>query len=356
MKINRLKLINDVSKALPGISTGNIALEGADSLVFLDNHIYSYNSVISVNIKESEERNLKGIVNAQDFYNCISKLPDDEIDVEVTDSTWEIVDGKIKVSMKLLTIENVLNRFKSLVTSDEGWLPIDGKNFHEILNVCFIKGDTSSINGIYFKGKEIVSTNKFVINKCEVNEDYPEMWLSPSSITELLKWDNFNSLKLEKQWVHFKSDEGAVFSVRTLALDNYPLSSVNMVLENVLTKKSPVAQIELTKDFYEAIKRASAFSGTMETHDVILVSFGPEVKIKGSRVSGNYEETVEGMTTSFETPIEMNFDLNEFISSEKFFSNLTIYSSSETIDTSEPVHIVLKNEDCVKLFSSITNE
>lgn len=354
MKINKLKLINDVSKALPGISTGNIALEGADSLVFLDSHIYSYNSVISVNVKESEERKLKGVVNAQDFYNCITKLPGDEIDIECDDSTWKIVDGKIKVSMKLLPIESVINRFKSLVTSDEGWMEIDGKNFHDVLNVCFIKGDSSPLNGVYLKGSEAFSTNKFIINKCTLNNEYPEMWLSSSSVTELLKWDNFNSVKLEKQWSHFKSEEGAVFSVRTLALDSYPLDTLLQVLENVFSKKTVAVEILLNENFFNAIKRASAFSNIMEKHDTILISFGKEVKIKGSRLSGNYEEIVEGMTTTFETPVDMNFDLNVFLSSEKFFNNLSILSDSETIDTSEAVHIVLKNDKSMKLFSSIT--
>lgn len=352
MKINRLKLINDVGKALPGIATGTVVLEGADTLAFLNGHIYSYNSAISVNVAESEDTGLKGIVKAQDFYNCITKLPGEEIDVTANDSTWEIVDGKIHVSMKLLPSGDIFKRLESLKVDDEGWSKIDGKEFNNVLKVCLIKGDTSSMNGVYFKGNEAISTNRWVINKCKLTSEYPEFWLSVNSVSELMKWNNFEQVKFKQSWAHFMSSDNVVFSVRTLALDSYPLDKV-LGVYNLIVSKNPVAAINLNEGFYKAIQRASAFSNIVEEHDVVSVSFGPDVKVKGSRVSGDFEEVVEGMSTSFTTPVEMKFDVGEFLSSEKFFTELKILSDTPTIDVSKSVHISLQNNFCTKVFSSI---
>ena len=352
MKLNRLKLINDVGKALPGIANGSVVLEGADSLAFLDGHIYSYNSAISVNVAESQNTGLKGIVKAQDFYNCITKLPGEEIDVTVNDSTWEIIDGKIKVEMKLLPSGDIFKRLESLKVDDLDWLAIDGKEFNDVLKVCLIK-DTSSLNGVYFKGKEAISTNRWIINKCTLKSEYPEFWLSINSISELLKWSNFEKVKFAKCWAHFMSSDNVVFSVRTLALEGYPLDKIKGVYDRIMEKNS-LASITLNENFYKAVQRASAFSNVVEEHDVVSVSFGKEVLVKGSRVSGNFEEVVEGMTTTFATPVEMKFDLNEFLSSEKFFTELNILSDSNEIDTTKSVHLSLKNPFCTKVFSSIS--
>ncbi len=352
MTVNRLKFLNDVTKALPGIATGTISLEGADSLVFLNEHIYSYNSAISVNVKESEQRGLKGLVKAQDFYNCLNKLPGDTINIEMTEGTWEISDGKIHVSMKLLSSENIFSRFESLKPSDEGWKDIDGVDFNNALKMCFIKNDTSSLKGIYFKGNTAYATNKCVINKYVLKNEYPEVWISSNAILELLKWKNFKRVQFDKQWLHFEAEDGAVFSVRTMSTENYPLESMKGVLEASL-QKNVYKEIELTDSFYKAVNRASSFSSSVEEFDVINIKFGTNLVIKGSRVSGNFEEIVDDMQVNFATPIELAFNVEEFISSEKYFKTLKILSDSDTIDEKSPVRIIIQNDDCIKLFSTV---
>lgn len=352
MMVDRLKFLNDVTKALPGIATGTISLEGADSLVFLNEHIYSYNSAISVNVKESEQRNLKGLVKAQDFYNCLNKLPGNSINIEMTEGTWEISDGKIHVSMKLLPSENIFNRFESLKPSDDGWVEIDGLDFNNALKMCLIKNDTSSLKGIYLKDNVAYATNKCVINKYVLKNSYPEVWISSNAVLELLKWKNFKKVQFDKQWLHFEAEDGAVFSVRTMSIESYPLESLSSVLENSL-QKNIFKEITLTDSFFKAVNRAAAFSSSVEEFDVINIKFGENVVIKGSRVSGNFEEIVDDMSVNFLTPIELSFNVEEFISSEKYFKTLKILSDSDTIDTKSPVRIILQNEECIKLFSTV---
>ena len=137
MKLNRLKLIDSLNKVMPGIATGTVALEGADTIIFNDGHIYSYNAAISVDVTMPSDFSLKGIVKGQDFYNCLSKLPSEEIDLEMKESSWEITDNNIKVSIKLLPDTDSMKRFESLKPT-ENWTDIDGEDFNKSLRVQMV--------------------------------------------------------------------------------------------------------------------------------------------------------------------------------------------------------------------------
>lgn len=353
MRINRLNLIGSLNKVLPGIATGTVKLEGADTIIFNDGHIYSYNSAISVDVKSPDDINLKGVIKGQDFYNCLNKLPSDEIDIEITESSWNITDNNIKVSIKLLPQNDLLKRFEGLKPT-ENWFDIDGNDFNNSLKVCTIKGNSSSFGGIYYEDGECWSTNKWCINKYILKNKYPKFWISDGAVTELLKWDNFTKVQFNKSWVQFLSDDGAVFSVRTLDIGKYPLSSIKPLLENECLKTSAI-ELHLIPSFYEAINRAAEFSHTIDERETICIEFNPDksVKVKGSRLSGDYEEVVPEMSVEVPSVKELNFDFNDFISSEKFFDKLKIISDDKDFNAEEPIHVILESDTAIKLFSSM---
>lgn len=351
MKINRLNLISSLNKVLPGVAVGNVVIENADTIVFNKGHIYSYNAAISVDAKLPDGVSLTGVVKGKDFYNTLSKLPNDEIEIEMTDSTWEIKDGKIKVSIKLLPVGDLIKRFESHSPSEE-WSEIDGSDFNKALKVCTIKGNTSSFPGIIFKDSAAYSTNKCIINKYCLKNSYPTFWISDKTVNELGKWNNFVKVQFDKLWVHFMSDDGVIFSVRALNVTDYPLAKVSGLLEKD-NGNNKAFSIVLDSAFYNGIDRASEFSNCIDEHETVEVEFGKEVKIRSSRDSGNYEEIVEGISVDIPNPKKMNFDYADFISSEKFFNTLEVISDTPDFDDTKPVHCILKADSAVKLFSSI---
>ena len=131
MKIKKSELLKSLTKVLPGIETGNVSIEGADSIVFHKGHIYSYNSAISVDV-DCGDLNIEAIVKGQEFYNCIGKLPNEDIDINVTEKALEITDEKIKVQIKLLKQDDAFEKFKTLEPTDD-WTDIDGDDFAKAL-------------------------------------------------------------------------------------------------------------------------------------------------------------------------------------------------------------------------------
>lgn len=348
MKINRSKLIDDLNKVLPGIGTGTTIMEGADSVIFSNGNIYSYNSAISVITKESEERGLNGIVKAEDFYKCISSLPSEEIEITPEESVWNISDGDINVTMNLLPKNSIYDRFQQLKLGED-WITIDGADFNLALVNCSIPSNSTEFAGVYIDGNLMYSTNQWVINKFSLKNEYPKMWISLDCMKELLKWKDFNAVQYDKQWIHFRTENETIFSIRTMNVEKYPIEKISTVIDNVKDKPT-YTDIELTDEFYKAVKRASAFSNELDEHEIIKVSFGPEVSVTSSRVSGSYKESVKNM--SIDKSFILNFDISEILSSEGIMNKLSIIGDGD-IDFNAPVRLKLYNDSCIKIFSSI---
>ena len=350
MKINKSSLLNSLIKVLPGVDTGNVTVEDADTVVFSKGHIYSYNSAISVDV-EHEGLELEGVVKGNDFYNGLSKLPGDELDVEVTDKTWEIKDGSIKVSIKLLPQGNLLERFQGLAPTED-WIDIDGEDFNNALKTCTIQSNATNFGGVYFVNDTAISTNRCIINKYILKNEYPTFWISDKAVKEISKWNNFTKVQFNKSWVQFMSDDGIVFSVRGLNIENYPYDKVSGLISAQATQKSAFT-LELNSQFYEALNRASEFSHNVDEYFVVDVEFGKEVKVESSRDSGNYEEVITDLSVDLPQPKKLSFDFKDFIASEKFFKTFKVLADGPDFSTDAPIHCMLENDCAIKIFSSI---
>lgn len=345
MKINKLKLINDLNKVLPGISTGTVTLEGADTVVFSKGHIYSYNSAISVDVKESEETGLTGVVKGLDFYNCLTKLPSDEIEIEIANGAWNFIDGKIKVKINLLPEGNIFERFDSLAPNNH-WIEIDGKDFQNALKVCNMPKNSSKFAGIYGTGNTFLSTDSFIMNRYTTKHQYPVFWIDNNSVAELMKWDNFTHVEMNKMWLQFKSVDETVFSVRTLATEGFPIERINEVLENSI-QTVPEFESEFSSEFYDAINRAATFSGESDKHEVVnfdITSTGS--KVSSERVSGAYEEVIENIKT--EGP-EFNIKLDIHTISEC----ASLFSKFKLLKSGSYFRILFVQDSALKLFSTV---
>lgn len=344
MKLNRVKLINDLNKVMPGISTGTVVLEGADTIVFSKGHIYSYNSAISVDVKMSEEIELQGVVKGEDFYNCLTKLPNDEIELEVVDNTWHLKDGKINVKITLLSVNNIFERFESLAPNNT-WIDIDGVEFNKALKVCNMPKNSSRYAGVYVNGTEFLSTDGYVMNKYTVKENYPLFWINNNAVSELLKWDSFTAVEMNKTWLQFKSVEGTIFSVKTLDTSAFPSERVSKVLEDVANTPATF-ESEFTDDFYKAIDRAAAFSGESDDHEVVSFNIGKEGSVvKSERTSGAYEEVIEEIKS--DTEFEMLLDIQMIRDSAPLFTKFKLLQRAESIN------ILLIQDSAYKLLSTI---
>ena len=345
MKVNRLNLIQDMNKALPGIATGTVVLENADTVVFNNGHIYSYNSAISVDVAEKEASGLKGVVKGIDFYNCLTKLPGDEIELEATDNAWKITDGTIKVKITVLPAGNLFERFESLKPSGN-WTDIDSEDFLNGLKICNMPKNSSKFAGIYFKGNSFASTDSYTINRYSAKNTYPEFWISNSAVAELLKWNDFVAVDLNRMWLQLKSSDGTVFSVRTLDTSAFPLDRVLGVLESSL-QTEPDFNSEFTDEFYTAIGRAAAFSSEDDGHEIVCFNIGKEGStVNSERISGAYEEKI--LSIKSDVDIQLKLDVHMMLDCSTFFKKFKL------VTRGEQKTLILETENAVKQVATIS--
>lgn len=344
MKVNRLNLIQDMNKALPGIATGTVTIENADTVVFNNGHIYSYNASISVDVAEKEASGLKGVVKGIDFYNCLTKLPGDEIELEEGDGVWKITDGTIKVKINLLPEGKLFERFESL-RPNENWIEIDSEDFQNGLKICNMPKNSSKFAGIYFKDNNFVSTDSYTINRYTSKNTYPEFWISNSAVAELLKWNDFVAVELNKMWLQLKSSNGTVFSVRTLDVSGFPLERVLGVLDGSLAIE-PEYNSEFTDEFYTAIGRAAAFSSEDDGHEVVCFNIGKDGStVNSERVSGAYEEKI--LSIKSDVDIELKLDVAMILDCSTFFKKFKLVSRGQQKT------LILETENAVKQVATI---
>jgi DNA polymerase III sliding clamp (beta) subunit (PCNA family) len=273
---------------MSGIDSGNLVLQGADSFIFYDDRIFAYDDMISVSVPNAEMQDLKGAVKAEEFFKIISKMPSEEIRLEVSDkNTWILKSRKARAELALVDFDYE-NRLNEIKISDD-WIKV-GDDFISGINFCKMSKNSTPLSGIYVKENHIMSTDGFQMNRFELKDSsLPEFWISDKSVAELSKFSELNNVQVQGNWVHFKSENNVVFSLKTLTATNYPFDKVNGLVENV--NFAGMIHGEFPKGLKEVIERANVFDMNLESHSAVKLVFdGEGVEVSSANAVGNYSE------------------------------------------------------------------
>lgn len=305
MTIQKKDLLKKLGLCMSGIEKGNPILQGADSFIFYKDRIFAYNDMISVSVPiENTEmlvKNLEGAVRAEEFFKIINKIPNDEIIFEANDKTWVLKSGRAKAELALVEFdyEKRLNE----IQIDDDWIELDD-DFITGLNVCKMAKNTTPLSGIFIKDKFIISTDGYQINRFAMKNELPEFWISDKSMGELLKFNKFNKVQVQNNWVHFKSENDIVFSLKTLITIRYPYATCCELLDNV--DLGSFIKGKFPNEIKEVVERASVFDATLENHQAVKFTIDSEgVEVSSENAVGNYSEKVlwEDGNKDFETMV-----------------------------------------------------
>lgn len=315
MTISRKVLLESLKKAMPGIENGNQTLQGADAFIFHDGKIFTYNDSIAVSIPLEIEglvdEGIDGAVHADEFFKILSKFSADELNFAVSENgSWLLKCGKSKFEMTLMNFD-FEERLEG-VTPDskkESWTKLP-EDFIESIGTCKMLGNKTPMSGIYFDGKYVVSTDGFQINRYTLDTEIPKFWISDNSASELLKFTNMKEIQLQENWVHFKTEDGSIFSIKTLDASKFPMEKL-MTLMNTTKPTEDDLNATFPEELFNAIDRAETFAMSINDHAAIRMILSPEkIEISSERQSGKYVEKVawdKGFKAKFE-PITLYAD------------------------------------------------
>ena len=305
MTLERKVLLDNLKLAMPGIESGNVVLQGSDSFVFHDGKLFTYNDLIAVLVPMDSiglvDSDIEGAVHAKEFYNVVSKFSGDEITLTQNDKSWELKCGRAKANLTLLDFD-FKTRLDGVTPDDNAWVDLDD-NFMEGLAICKMNGNKSSFAGVYVNGNDILSTDSYQINLFTTKNLMPKFWIDDSRVNELLKIKNFKKVQTSKTWVHFKNEDGVVFSLKTLNDANYPYNKVR----NIITNANPSDDdfhATFPSALFKSVDIADSFAMDIVDQKVVrLVLTNDGIEVSSEKNSGSYVDLVP-----WEKPLEKSIE------------------------------------------------
>ena len=262
MKVNTKEFLNILRLLKPGVAHKEI-INQAQHFLFTENTISSYNDKIF--ISHYFEHPFNCSVKAEDLYNLISSITNEEIELEMKDNQFLVTSKNTKSGFAsfsegdLFEIINKLNNDYS--TLDWKSLPED---FIQGLSICMFSVSKDSmkgvLSGISVNKEGIISSDDYRITKYQLNETINDSFILPlSSAIELI---NFSITKyaITESWAHFLTDTKVRFSVRLLTGD-YP-----DVSEYLSMNEKPKTELKFPEKTNELIRHLS----TMTEGDTVI--------------------------------------------------------------------------------------
>lgn len=288
MEYNLKALLTALQRCLPGVDTGKTVLEGADTFVFREGKIFTYNDSISVSVPFDSD--LSGAVKAKEFYNLLSKFSAESVKiVAISETVWKVKAGSAVAEFTLLDSTTLDSVVKALTVDTWKKLP---KNFLDGLSLCKFSCNRSSLAGIFVKDSSMLSTDEMRINRFELDKKMESFWINDSAASELMKLTDLTEYSLTDAWAHFRSEAGTVFSCKRLHDEKFPAVKLLSVIKDHEQSKEDITN-ELPAKLVDAIERASALAMDVDSYSAVRLTFSPQcLEIYSQRTSGKYSEKI----------------------------------------------------------------
>ena len=289
--MNRTELLKALKAVLPGVSKGEALLAGADSFVFRQGLIQSYNDVLSVTYPL--DVGVEGAVKAAELVRVLEKMSGSEVKLEVKDQILEISDGTTTLSMKLIE-SSTASLLESLALEDLEWMPLP-TGFVKALALCLPSVsrniDHGALTGIRVEADCLLSTDNFRATWVELAEPMagPGFTIPGAAVADLLKIPGLEQWFATDAWAHFMSADGAVFSSRLIASD-FPTGAFKQMFP-----EPGQDSYRLPDGLENALGRVGVLAYTQDdgADYVTLSEDKGSLKIKGERQFGSIKEKIK---------------------------------------------------------------
>ena len=339
MNIERKEFLQALKRALPGVEAGNVILEGADTFIFADGYIHSYNDNISVSVPfpivNKKGETVSGALKAKDFYDLINRLSGTTLNLFPKESAWVVKAGNSTAELTLLDT-SIISHVQNLLPGKIKWNSLP-ERFMDGLAICKFSANKSVLSGVFAQDDLLLSTDNIRVNSYKMDAEVAEsFWISDSAVSELVKLNNPKKYFISKAWIHFLTADKDIFSCKRLAQDKYPVAKLQKLLTSHQKEKDDISN-DLPESLMDAVNRAAALSQNIESFDTIKLTFTKEhIEVFSQRPSGKFTENV-AWTKAFKKdfkPIAIFADYamieNGIKHSKSFYLKRTIAKEKET--------------------------
>jgi hypothetical protein len=354
LNINKHEFLTAMKQAMPGVESGNTILQGADTFIFHDGFIHTYNDTISVSvhfpITNKAGENISAAIKAKDFYDLISRYEGDTISITPKSDMWIVKSENARAELTLLE-NNLIERIQGITNGKFKWANIP-ERFFEGLAICNFKSQ-SQLSGVYCADKNIISTDNLKVNYYTLDDEIAtSFWINNDAVTELLKLNNVKKYYVSDSWVHFQTEDKTIFSCKRLAQDNYPYTKVIDFIKSHKKEKGDISN-ELPNKLIDAVNRAAALSQNIESFDTVKLTFTKDnIEVFSQRPSGKYTENVpwEKPFKKDISPISIYVDYSMIQNGIKY--SKSFYLKNTVVQEKVKTRVVFVSEFGIQLIST----
>lgn len=296
MQVNKTDIVTAMNKVLPGVDKGKAQIEGADSFLFMGNKLYTYNGVITVSVPFAAE-GAEFAVKAVDFFNLVSKMTDEVINIELDERKVRVKSGKTRASLALIDGSAIKKYIQNITLGEMSDVPPD---FKEAFSIVAIKANATKLKGILItdseghEGSLMVSSDRIRISCQELKGKMTKMFVDDDILANALKLGDPKKYSISGPWLHLSFDGDVTFSAMRKDHSEYPVDAMLGALSRV-AKSNPVFKGRLPKDLIDVIQRVGVLAGTAQggTGELVKLTFTKDgLVVFAEKIYGDAEEVV----------------------------------------------------------------
>ena len=351
MNIKRSDLLSALRKCSPGVDMTKVVFDASDCFVLKDKRVYSYNDKVSVSSELDLGDKVKCAVKGKELVNILTKLPSEDIDVSFTKKSMKIVCGEIEASFNLINWNDGV--FEKLNIGDE-WLPL-GDKFTQSLGLCNIKYSTTmsdkrkEVSGVYIYGDNMISSDGKQINIVGTDDCGDNFFIHYPFVSDLLKFEDIDSVQITKAWLHFKTKDDTVISIRNMPWSSEIAEKIKKSVE--VTNGSCKFAVKVPKELFDAVDRASVMSMNVEFKNALVLKVSKDCfEVSGEKTAGAYDEKVpiENVDDFESSEVYVDIDLFKYMSGREYEFSVAEVKGNQ--------RIVFKNDVEEHIFSTLVKE
>ena len=283
------------------VDNSNITVENADTIVFTNGHVYSYNSAISVDAKLPEGVDFKGVVKGQDFYNCINKLPGDEIQIE-TDDENNVFIKSMNSEFKIIGMSADEFPVINNETDESEFIEFDKSTFKEMIDKTSFAASIDEARGIItgvlleLSQEEIqmvaIDGFRMAINRRTMYNEKPYRFIIPAKIlNELSKIITETESESDKARLYLNNKK-AIFRFDDIQAELKLLEGNFIAYKDILPKDARITVVCDRNLLMESIERASLLTKTGKNNLIKMNIMENVIEITSDSDEGNVKEEI----------------------------------------------------------------
>jgi DNA polymerase III sliding clamp (beta) subunit (PCNA family) len=283
-RINREILLSKLESVLPGLSTREV-VDQSSCFVFKNGEVVTFNDEITC--RQKVDTKLECAVQATPFLSLLRKLPEDEIDLEVSKGEL-IVNGKNRKAGILMDADVTLTK---VIEERCGKRPKNWESLHEdfndavsIVQQCAGKDQNEFWSTcVHLAPKYMEAYDNYHLTRYKLKTGVSTHRLVRA--TSIAHISSMGMMKIAEsdEWLHFQNPSELVFSCRHHPADDYP--NITSLIDVSGTRTV------FPKGLADAAERALIFSNENVDDNLVTVELRTgKLRLRGQGVSGWFTE------------------------------------------------------------------